>query len=114
MVEVVRELTVILAKLMGEAKMVYVHETALATFDTAAQEGNDVTVYCSVISPDHVRGISMISLPSVGIGFLGWRVNVNLDLDPTELELAEIEHDWKVPDTKVNEVEYEGLLAEGP
>ena len=56
----------------------------------------------------------MISLPSVGIGFLGWRVNVNLDLDPTELELAEIEHDWKVPDTKVNEVEYEGLLAEGP
>ena len=114
MVEVVKELTVILAKLMGEANVVQVHVTVFATLETAVQEGNDVTVSCQVMSPVHVNGISMINLPSVGMAFFGESVNVNLDLDPTELALAEIEHELKVPETNVNAVEQEGLLADGP
>lgn len=65
------------------------------------------------MSSVQVSGKSMMSSPEVGIEFLGYRVNVSLDLEETEFESAEIEQDAKVPGVKVRELEYEGLFADG-
>ena len=66
------------------------------------------------MSSSHVRGKSITRLPSEGMEFFGVRVRESLDLLKTELLLAEMEHEVKVPEVKVRELEYEGLLAEGP
>ena len=111
-VDALREVTVIRARLIGEVKIVTEHEIEAAKVSKLEHDA-DVTESNSYTSPDQIRGTSMISSPLLGISLRGVMVKVNKEYVDTVAELADTTHALKVPAYKVKVAVKEGLVANG-